>query len=142
MTPRSGATRGPIEASVLGLPVLVVEDEAVIAWTLESHLEDIGFTDISIVADAKGAIASAAARAPALIVSDINLGSGPDGVAAAVAIHATGFVPTLFVTGYATPDARTRVDREVPGATVLRKPVQVDELRRAVAEALRFGASD
>lgn len=129
----------PVDARLLGTPILVIEDEAVIAWTLESHLEDMGFTDIAIAADARAATASAAVRAPGLIVSDINLGGGPDGVVATAGIHAGGFVPTLFVTGYANADARARIEREVPGAAVLRKPIQPDELQRAINAALAGG---
>ena len=135
-----GGGAAPIDARLLGVPVLVVEDEAVIAWTLESHLEDLGFTDIEIVADARGALASAARRAPGLIVSDINLGPGDDGVTAAAAIHAGGFVPTLFVSGYASAEMRARIERDVAGATVLRKPIEVEPLRRAVVEALTRGS--
>lgn len=138
--PATGMPPRPLDARLLATPVLIVEDEAVIAWTLESHLEDMGFTDIVIAPDARAAIAAASSRAPGLIVSDINLGGGPDGVAAAAAIHASGFVPTLFVSGYAGPDARARIERDVPGALVLRKPIQADELRTAVEAALRSGA--
>ena len=142
LRPSHSGDASPIDARLLDLPILVVEDEAVIAWTLESLLEDMGFTDIEIVADARGAVASAAARVPGLIVSDINLGAGDDGVAAAAAIHAAGFVPTLFVTGYAAPEMRARIERDVAGAAVLRKPVEPGPLRRAVVEALGRGAAN
>ncbi len=127
----------PVDPALLGTPVLIIEDEAMIAWTLESLFDDMGFTSVSLAPDADAAIAAARADAPGLIVSDINLGHGPDGVAAVAAITAAAPTPTVFVTGYACEDVRARIARAVPGAAVLRKPVQLDELQRAVIDALR-----
>lgn len=117
--------------------ILIVEDEAMIAWMLESLFEDMGFTTITIAATGEDAIAAAARRTPGLIVSDINLGAGIDGVAAAAAIRATGRVAVVFVSGYADADVRARIEHRVADAAVLRKPIQPGELRRAVFDALR-----
>ena len=60
-----------------------------------------------------------------------------DGISAAAAICAMAPAPVIFISGYANDEAVARVNREVPGAAVLRKPVQIAELRAAVVEALR-----
>lgn len=118
---------------VLAAPVLIVEDEAMIAWMLESLLEDMGFTAITIVASGDEALDAAARLSPGLIVSDINLGPGGlDGVTAAATIRRTLPTPVLFVTGHAGADALERIREGVPGALVLRKPVSPEALRRAV----------
>ena len=138
--PAHGAGRGraapPIDPRLLDTPVLIIEDEAMIAWTLESLFDDMGFTHIALAPNAAAAIAAAAREAPGLIVSDINLGSGPDGVEAVATITAAARVPAIFVTGYPSEDARARIAQAVPGAAVLRKPVQADDLVAAVAAAL------
>lgn len=137
---RHGATaRGtppPVDARLLGTPILIIEDEAVIAWTLESLFDDLGFTQVALAPDAAAAIAAANSQPPGLIVSDINLGPGPDGVEAVAEITRVTPVPTIFVTGYASEAARLRIDAAITGAEVLRKPVQFDDLQRAVVAAL------
>ena len=136
--PGSGPGRDapPIDPRLLDTPVLIIEDEAMIAWTLESLFDDMGFSQVALAPNAAAAIAAAAREAPGLIVSDINLGGGPDGVEAVAAITAVAPIPAIFVTGYATEDARARIAQAVPGAAVLRKPVQADDLQAAVAAAL------
>ena len=126
-----------LDAAMLATPILVVDDEAMIAWMIESLLEEFGFTEIAVAATGEEALRCAGERAPGLLVTDINLGPGLDGIAAAAAIRATTLAPVIFISGYANAEAVDRVRHEVPGAAVLRKPIQVDDLQAAVVEALR-----
>ena len=136
--PAAGADALP--AALLESPVLIVEDEAMIAWTVESLLEDLGFTRIAIAASGEAAIAHAARETPRLIVSDINLGPARmDGVAAAIAMVARAAASVVFVTGHASAEARARIERGVPGAAVLSKPIAADALRRAIRAATAPG---
>lgn len=130
------AAAGALPEGLLDRPVLVLEDEAMIAWMLESLLEDLGFADITITSSGEEAIEAADRLRPGLILSDINLGpSGIDGVEAAAAIRRSLHAPVIFVSGYAGPDARERIARDIPDALVLRKPIQPDEIRRAIEQA-------
>ncbi|ATY33813.1 response regulator [Sphingomonas psychrotolerans] len=126
-----------LEGVDLDTPLLVVEDEAMIAWMVETMLEEMGFRSIAIAATGDQAIALAGSTPPGLIVTDINLGPGLDGIAAAAAIRAERPAPVIFITGYAGAEAYARIQGEVPGAALLRKPVLVVELRLAVTRALR-----
>lgn len=124
----------PLPSELLVRPVLVVEDEVMIAWMIESLLEDMGFSSVTIVSSGEDAVAAAVRLHPALLVSDINLGSrGMDGIAAAVAISAVEDPMILFVTAHAGSGEVGRIGASVPGALVLRKPVERAELARAVA---------
>lgn len=115
--------------------MLVIEDEAVIAWMVEDILESEGFTTIAVAASASEAIGMAGERPPGLILSDINLGwDSPDGVAVVAQIVAVKPVPVVFVTGHAGPDAVARIEQVIGKARILRKPVARDELRRALVE--------
>ena len=125
-----------LSASMLATPVLIVEDEAVIAWTIETLMEDMGFTDLRIAGDSAQALAAAAEPRPGLVLSDINLGGGVDGIETAARLQEGGPVPVVFISGYAGPDELARIERGTPGAPVLRKPVQLPELRRAVLTTL------
>ncbi len=122
----------PLPRAILERPVLIIEDEAMIAWTLESLLEDMGFVSITIAGRGEEAIAAAARLQPGLIVSDINLGvRGMDG-AATIAIRQARVIPVLFITGHAGADATARIGRDLPDALILRKPVAKADLQRAV----------
>lgn len=135
-TPAAGPI-GELPTALLARTVLIVEDEAMIAWLIETLLEEMGFSSVRVTGTAEQAIAAARDDAPALIVSDINLGPGQvDGVSAAATLRAAAPVPVVFVTGYAGPEIRARIRRDVPGALVLRKPVQSEELRRAIVRLL------
>lgn len=123
-----------LSRALLVQPVLVIEDEAMIAWTLESLLEEMGFASITIAARGEDAIAAAAQVQPGLIVSDINLGSrAMDGIAATTAICRTHMVPVLFITGHAGADETARIGQDLPDAMVIRKPISFADLKRAIA---------
>lgn len=125
-----------LDAALLAAPVLIVEDEAMIAWTMESLLEDLGFTRISIAPSGEAAIEEARRLAPQLVVSDINLGPRRmDGVAAVIAILADAAPAVVFVTGYADEAAQARIRFHVPGAVVLAKPVGGGQLAQAINAA-------
>ena len=125
----------------LTTPVLVIEDEAMIAWMVESLLEDMGFTSITLAANGEEALETARGAAPGLIITDINLGAGMDGIAAASAIRAQSAAAVILITGYGLDDASSRCAAAIPGAPILTKPVQILELQDAIARVLAGSAS-
>ena len=131
-----------LDKAVQKRPVLIVEDEAMIAWTLESLLEDMGFTEITVVASGADALEQAARIAPKLILSDVNLGTNAlDGIAATAEIVAGTPAAVVFITAFASVDARQRISRDVPGAVLLRKPVDGATLRRAIVQVTKPGGT-
>ena len=132
-SPGAAASSQRLPAELLAIPVLIIEDEAMIAWMLESLLEDMGFETLVVVASGEEALEAARRHPPGLIVSDINLGAGRlDGVGAAAKLRTMVTAPILFVTGYASAEAQARILQDVPGAPILRKPIVPDDLRRSV----------
>ena len=124
-------------AALLALPVLIIEDEAMIAWMMESLLEEMGFTAISIAACGEDAVQMAERIHPELVISDINLGPGGiDGVEATIRIIRSTTTPVVFITAYASAEARDRIANDVPGAHLLRKPVSADTLRQTIVKAV------
>ncbi len=133
--------RRPAAHALFATPILIVEDESMIAWMIENVLCDAGFTSVDMAATGEEAEAAAAASRPGLLISDVNLGAGKDGIAAATAIRsasagAAAALPVIFVTAYADPAMRDRVAAALPGAQLLRKPVDQAALLRAVMRAL------
>jgi PleD family two-component response regulator len=64
--------------------VAIVEDELMVAWTIESMLEDLGYEIVGIFAKGEDAIAALQDVAVDLVCMDINLGRGIDGIEARI----------------------------------------------------------
>ncbi|HYE48131.1 MAG TPA: response regulator [Azospirillaceae bacterium] len=116
--------------------LLIVEDELLIAWSLQEALAAAGHEVVSIARSADEAVAEAVAEAPDLVVMDVNLGRGGDGVDAAARIRQDRDVPVLYVTAYRDDRTLRRVADATPGAQVLAKPLAPGELETAVARIL------
>src|SRR3954471_17128781 len=81
--------------------VLIVEDEAIVAMTLEAMVQDIGHIVAGIASDARAALRLAVSRAPDVVLMDVRLGpAGDEGIAAAGAVRARTSARVIFVTAY------------------------------------------
>jgi PAS domain S-box-containing protein len=104
--------------------VLLVEDEALIAMTINEALDELGFQVIGPIGTAAEATAIARESHFDAAVLDVNLG---DGLIYAVAeILEKRAVPFIFVTGY---DADS-IDNRFSGIPVLQKPIDSEMLRK------------
>jgi CheY-like chemotaxis protein len=132
----AGGTEGSAAQALGALKVLIVEDESVIAWALQSLVEDLGHEVLEAAASGEAAIAAAAEHQPELILMDINLGGGIDGIEAAGRIQAAGTVAVIFVSAYGDEGTKARIAECVPGAPLLTKPVSARAIRQAIDEAV------
>ena len=124
----SGGETAPLS----GLRLLVVEDEAIIAFLIEDMLEGLGATVVGVVGDISEALASTGAEGLQIdaAVLDVNLGGKKvDPVADALA--ATG-VPFIFATGY----GRDGVAPRFANFPVLAKPFLAEALAVALLSVL------
>lgn len=119
------------------LKVLVVEDEALIAWALQTQLEELGHEVVAIASSGYEAVTAATARLPDLVFMDINLGTGIDGIEAAALIQACSPIPVIFVTAYSDEATRARAASRVPESILLSKPVTTFQLEMAIGEVTR-----
>ncbi len=128
-------------AEDLAGPILILEDEILIGWMIESILEDAGFSAVTLVTGAAEAVASARAAVPDIMISDVNLGGGEDGIDVAQRIRETADIPVIFVSAYVDAAERDRIARDIGDAAILRKPVEVAALLdalRAILAPRRF----
>ncbi|NML16555.1 hybrid sensor histidine kinase/response regulator [Azohydromonas caseinilytica] len=140
---RVGVARGALDAvaqatlaaDTLPMPeavsrtVLVIEDEAPIREGLRELLQAWGHTAVVAASAREAEVAQAALRQPPdLILSDLHLGEGPDGIAAIAAVrrHWRCDVPALLVTGDTTHQELRRATDG--GFQVLVKPVSARKL--------------
>ena len=75
---------------------------------------------------------------PDVVLMDVNLEGGREGIEAARWLREVCDVPIVFVTGYTDRDTVKRIHEQVPGAPVLPKPVWRDRLADAVAAVTTF----
>jgi CheY-like chemotaxis protein len=109
---------------------LIIEDEYMIAMTIEYVLRDCGFDSFDIAPSGEAAIELAARRCPDLITADIQLKPGC-GIQTVRTICKRPCIPVIFITGSAT-DARARL----PEHAVLSKPFSEQTLTYIVAAVL------
>jgi PAS domain S-box-containing protein len=118
--------------------VLIVEDEAIVAQDLNETVTRLGYEVVGVAASADGAITQTTASLPDVVLMDIRLQDGRDGVDAAVEIHRTLAIPVVFLTAFSDEATLRRVKADEPYAYLL-KPVDERELEVALAAAIRRG---
>jgi len=120
--------------------ILVVDDEALVRNMMCDGLAAAGYA-VSAASSGEEAMTLVQAERPACILLDIMMPDldGYDTCAALKADPKTASIPVLLVS--ATTDGRVTVHAKRVGAgAVLRKPVRMDELRRAITQALGTSA--
>lgn len=107
--------------------VLIVEDETIIARDLHGQLLALGYAVVGQAATGLQAVQMAHDLQPDLVLMDIKLGPGMDGVAAALAIRAHSPVPIVFLSAYSADDILQRAQLAEPYGYML-KPFSEREL--------------
>ena len=117
--------------------VLIVEDELLVAWHLESRAREQNFEVSGLVPDGEGAVEQAIDLEVDLVLMDVRLAGRFDGIEAARRIREQRNIPIVFVTAHGDTATRAHIERVVPGAPVLSKPITAERLREALATAIR-----
>ena len=130
--PTGGASTSPHK-----LRVMIVEDELFVAMHLESVLEELGHEVTAVLSTGERALDEFPRLQPDIILMDINLGGGIDGITAAQQIRLAGDVQIVFVSAYSDAGTRARVEAALPGSKLLSKPVTPGILMSAIQEERR-----
>jgi CheY-like chemotaxis protein len=122
----------PVNPALNSYTILVVEDEAAVRSTVRRQLETLGHK--VLLADTAAAalpILQGSAR-PDVLLTDVVLGSGMNGIDLADAAKAfTPGLPVIFMSGFtAVPEAQQRIEKS--GAPLLTKPSTLSQLERAI----------
>jgi DNA-binding NarL/FixJ family response regulator len=122
--------------------VLIVEDDAMIAWDMSLSLEAAGFEVCGIVSNGAAALEQAREIGPDVVLMDVNLKEGMDGIETARAIRERrADTPIIFVTGFGDPETSARIRALNPNGYLL-KPVMPEELEAAIIRALETGPDE
>ncbi len=79
--------------------VLIVEDEMIIALTIEQMIKNMGHNVAAKVASGKQAVQQAFQLQPDIILMDIRLKGKMDGIEAMEQIQTEANIPVIYVTG-------------------------------------------
>ena len=115
--------------------ILVVEDQRSVAGALRMRLRGLGYGVLDIAKEADEAISKAVVLKPDLILMDIRLGDGMDGIEAARRIRTELNIPVVYVTAYADRELLDRV-RETNPAGFINKPYTTKDLLTTINLAL------
>jgi DNA-binding NarL/FixJ family response regulator len=112
-----------------------VEDDYLVAADVEAALLDAGLEVAGIAETAESALAGVVAEKPSLILMDIRLAGGRDGIDAALEIYRDHGIRSLFASAHSDALARARAEPARPLGW-LQKPYSMRRLVEAVNEAL------
>jgi two-component system, NtrC family, sensor kinase len=115
--------------------ILVVEDEIEVGSLIRKCLEKSGYEVVAVVTTASEAIAEARDRLPDLVLMDVNLSGGMDGVDASAKIRSDLTIPVIFLTGSADERTLERAKRTEPIGYLL-KPFNAQILQTTIESAL------
>ena len=115
--------------------ILLVEDNFVTADEISDRLRQLGFSNIELAFSGAGAVKLAETEQPDLILMDIHLGAGMDGIEAAAQIQAGRRAPVIYLTAYDNDATLARAKISDPSAYLI-KPVRERELQIAIEIAL------
>jgi two-component system, response regulator PdtaR len=105
-------------------------------------LEEAGFRVCGIVSTGAAALEKAAEAGPDIVLMDVNLKEGPDGIDTARELQPQrAGMSIIFVTGLADAETSERI-RTVNASGYLVKPVMPQQLEAAIIQALKIRADE
>jgi PAS domain S-box-containing protein len=115
--------------------ILVVEDENIVAVDIQDRLDALGYEVAGHAATGEDAVLLAHKELPDLVLMDIMLRGGMDGVEAAARISAELDIPVIYLTAYTDGKTLQRAKITAPFGYIL-KPFEERELLTTIEMAL------
>jgi DNA-binding NarL/FixJ family response regulator len=117
--------------------VLIVEDERLTALDLKRRVQSYGYDVIGQVGVTAGeGVELALIHQPDLVLMDVRLKGGPDGIdAAEVILEELGYLPIVYLTAFSNDETIDRISVLNP-AGFLCKPIDFQRLECEIAHAL------
>jgi diguanylate cyclase (GGDEF)-like protein len=115
--------------------ILLVEDNAIVAFDMQQRLQKLGYQVQGIIASGEEAIQAVTRQAPSLILMDIFLDGRIDGIEAAKAILEITQIPIIFLTGHDDEETLNRAKITETFGYII-KPAESRDLHVAIEIAL------
>jgi DNA-directed RNA polymerase specialized sigma24 family protein len=119
----------------LATDVLIIEDEPIIALDLTRLVRELGHKVVGAAATRDEAVAMALQHRPGLVLADIRLADGSNGMDAAADILQSLDVPVIFITAF--PEHLLTGERPEP-AFLITKPFREEAVKALIGQALFF----
>ncbi|MBN2539495.1 MAG: diguanylate cyclase [Deltaproteobacteria bacterium] len=115
--------------------ILVVEDEPIIAMDIRNRLQDMGYGVAATVSSGEDAVRKTAELRPDIVLMDITLGKGIDGIEAASLINAKDNTPIIYISSMIAEDRMEQIKATNPFGFIT-KPFEDRYLRITIEMAL------
>ena len=125
-------------ARAVATRVMIIEDEPIIALDLTRMVLETGHDVVGTAATHAEAVALARQVQPGLVLADIRLADGSNGMEAAAEILQGFDIPVIFITAF--PEHLLTGERPEP-AFLITKPFREDAVKALIAQALFFHRS-
>jgi DNA-directed RNA polymerase specialized sigma24 family protein/CheY-like chemotaxis protein len=122
-------------AEQVATSVLIIEDEPIIALDIESMVRDLGHEVTGVARTHREAVDMVKARAPGLVLADIQLADGSSGLEAVNEILTTINTPVIFITAF--PERLLTGEKPEP-AFLVTKPFRPETVKATISQALFF----
>ncbi len=121
--------------------ILVVEDDRVVVRDIKQQLVRVGYTVVGTTPRGEDVVSLALETRPDLVLMDIRLEGGTDGIDAAQQIRERLQIPVIYLTAYADELTLQRAKVTDPFGYLV-KPFQDSQLRTAIEMALYKHATE
>ncbi len=118
------------------LGILIAEDEGIVAFDIKRTLRSFGFDNIIVARNGREAVEKSKLTNPDLIIMDIMMEHGLDGIEAARMINnAENKKPIIFVTA-STDEQTFNEAKKINPIDIIRKPFSEFQLKDAIIKAV------
>jgi len=115
--------------------IMIVDDDAALQMELEELLLSLNYEVVGVARSGEDALEMVEAENPDLILMDIMMPGGMDGITAAKLIKAKSDAGIMFLTGFGEPDYIERAKNLEPLGYIM-KPFHETEIQAAIEIAL------
>lgn len=115
--------------------IVLAEDEAITALHVEFLLTGLGYDVCDVAASAPEAVKAAAEHRPDLVLMDIRLAEGTDGIAAAAEIRARFGTPVVYLTAHTDAATVRRAEATHP-LGFISKPCSREQIETTLRQAV------
>lgn len=113
------------------MKILLVEDEGLVALYLKRILIEHGFKEITVARNGEEALTRIDDIDPDLLLMDIRLGKGINGIEAVKQININKSIPVIYITASTDQQTHTEALNTNPLA-IISKPIEPDELNEMI----------
>jgi EAL domain-containing protein (putative c-di-GMP-specific phosphodiesterase class I)/DNA-binding NarL/FixJ family response regulator len=118
------------------IKILIVEDELLIAQSLSTKLDRLGYQVLDTATTGEGAIQIAENAIPDIVLMDISIKGEMDGIEAATEIFQNYHIPVIYLTAYADDETVQRAEYSGAYGYIL-KPFRIQEIDATIRVAVQ-----